>query len=130
MGKARMGKAVKIVLVIMITLAMVEASDVLQDMVKNVVTEMEMVNSRLAMNEETIKLTNTELLKTQEELVRTKMILKRVTDDQKSERERPYFHVCGAHFGGQEEIVYEKITYDSIESSSTNVGGGLDISTG
>merc|ERR1711892_854176 len=136
MGKARMGKAVKIVLVIMITLAMVEASDVLQDMVKNVMTEMERVNRRLAIYEETIKLTNTELLKTQEELARTKMVLKRVTDDhktrdQKFEREQPYFHVCGAHFGGREEIVYEKIAYDSIEYSSTNVaGGGLDISTG
>ena len=131
-----MEKAVKIIWGLLLLTAMVVANEELEDIVKDLRTEMNNMNERLVLNEETLKVTQKELIQTKKELARTKEVLEQVEDtyknkDQKLAAEAPYFHVCGAHWGGQENIIAKTIAYDTLDYYSTNVnGGGLDINNG
>jgi regulator of replication initiation timing len=134
--KARMEKAVKIICVLLQLMAMAVAKEEFEDIVKDLKTEMNDMNEHLLLNEKTLNVTQKELIQTKEELARTKEVLKQVEDayknkDQKLAAGTPYFHVCGAHWGGQENIIAKTITYDTLDYYSTNVNGaGLDINNG
>merc|ERR1711892_429559 len=149
----RMHSLINIVMLVISMLAVGEAKDDLDNIVKKMKKDMRMeMNAMIgiiANTQEELKMTQTEVLELKTKIIKLEKHLKNAEDDlavaindqtvknQELERdvtilkEPPFIHACGSTYLDNIHVVSQTIPYSTLLYSSTNTeGGGLDMTTG